>query len=67
MKILSKKYRLVWNNKNQIVLNDEFSENSRTYTEQNCFESDKLEYIEGKIKELNLIILPEIEELCYIK
>jgi len=53
---LTKRFRLVWDEKTkEIILNDEFSEGSVTYTRHACFEADTKEEIEAKIKELGLI------------
>ena len=61
---LTKKYRIVWNDKN-ITLADEFPDNSITETNQHYYQSDiKSEFEQKKINLINSGISPiDIEEL----
>ena len=48
---LTKKYRIVWNDKN-IILADEFPESTTTETNQHCYESDLQSDFEQKKTDL---------------
>lgn len=53
---LTKKYRLVWNLENQIIVNAEFASNSVTGAVlERSFEADTQAEIDDKLQELNLI------------
>ena len=53
---LTKKYRLVWNEKTkEIIVNGEFESPAVTYTGHSCFETDELEEIEKTIELESLI------------
>ena len=56
---LTKRFRLVWDDKKQIIMKGE----SVIWTAQNCFESDTEAEINAKVRELNLVEVDEIVEL----
>lgn len=57
---LSKKFRLVWSVKNEVIVNGEFESNSVTgAVKERSFQSDLKEDVENKISELGLVINKE--------
>lgn len=55
---LKKKYRLVWNASNEIIVNGEFSTDTVTgCRKEYSFEADSQQEIDSKIEELNLIVV----------
>lgn len=58
---LSKKFRLVWNVKNEVIKSGEFGSNCETgAVKERSFESDSKAEIDSKILELGLTVLENV-------